>query len=187
MIFREMDLRGAFLIDLEPAGDERGFFARTYCREEFEARGLRAIHAQSSISFNAARGTLRGLHYQLAPAEEAKLVRCTRGAIYDVLVDLRRGSPTFCRWAAVELSAENRRMVYAAEGMAHGFITLRDSTEVLYQISAPYRPELARGVRFDDPAFGIRWPLEPAVMSERDRSYPPFDPRAAGVAGRRDG
>lgn len=175
MIFHPLRLEGAFVVEPEPVADERGFFARTWCRREFEAQGLRADLAQCSVSFNARRGTLRGLHYQAEPHAEAKLVRCTRGAIWDVLVDLRPDSPTFTEHAAVVLDETNRRMVYVPEGVAHGFLTLADATEVFYQISTSHHPASARGVRWDDPAFAIPWPEPVRVISERDRSFPDFD------------
>jgi dTDP-4-dehydrorhamnose 3,5-epimerase len=172
VIFTETKLKGAFVIEPERIEDERGFFARTFCEREFEARGLNARVAQCSISFNRKKGTLRGMHYQVAPHEEAKLVRCTRGAIYDVIIDLRADSPTFRQWVAVELTEDNRRMLYIPEGFAHGFQTLEDNTEVFYQISEFYHPESARGVRWDDPAFGIDWPPEDQrVISARDQDY----------------
>jgi dTDP-4-dehydrorhamnose 3,5-epimerase len=155
--------------------DERGFFARTWCRQEFEAHGLNSRLAQSSISFNKRRGTLRGMHYQSAPDEEAKLVRCTMGAIYDVTIDLRRDSPTFKQWVGLELTAENRRMLYIPEGFAHGLQTLTDDTEVFYQISERYAPESARGVRWNDPAFAIDWPVSVTIISERDNTYADFE------------
>lgn len=176
MIFQPTPLAGAFLVRPEPVADERGFFARTYCREEFASHGLGREPLQSSISYNIRRGTLRGLHYQAPPHAEAKLVRCTRGRIHDVIVDLRRGSPTFRCWWAAELSADNRDMVYVPEGLAHGFLTLEDDTEVAYQISAPYRPESARGFRYDDPSFAIDWPSAPVVVGRRDLAFAPFDP-----------
>lgn len=172
MIFTETKLRGAYLIEPELLEDERGFFARTWSAEEFLARGLNPKIAQCNTSLNRQKGTLRGMHYQIAPNEETKLVRCTAGVIYDVIVDLRRDSPTWARWFGVELTAQNRLMVYVPEGFAHGFQTLTDQTEVLYQVSAYYHPESARGVRWDDPAFGIEWPIAISVMSERDRSHP---------------
>ncbi len=172
MIFHALPLDGAYRVEIDPKRDERGFFARTFCHDEFGSRGFVANFPQCSLSFNPRRSTLRGLHYQLPPHAVTKLGRCTRGAIYDVIVDLRPESPTFRRWAAAELSAERRNALYIPERFAHGFLTLEDDTEVFYQISHPYRPEAARGVRFDDPAFGIRWPAAPAVIGERDRSYP---------------
>lgn len=174
MKFSPTALVGACIIDIEPVPDERGFFARSWCREEFARHGLNPDLAQCSISFNKKRGTLRGMHYQAKPHEETKVVRCTRGAIYDVIVDLRPESPTFRKWIAVELSADNRRMLYIPAGFAHGFQSLTDDTEVFYQISAPYYPESARGVRWDDPAFGIEWPVMERVISDKDRQYPDF-------------
>jgi dTDP-4-dehydrorhamnose 3,5-epimerase len=176
MKFVETQLPGAFVIEPESAGDGRGFFARTFCAHEFAERGLNPSIAQCSVSFNHRRGTLRGMHYQSAPFEEAKLVRCTAGAIHDVILDLRPFSPSFRNWIAVELSAANRRTVYIPAGLAHGFQTLEDASEVFYQISKPYAPEHACGVRWDDPAFAIRWPLCQPILSERDRSYPDFEP-----------
>jgi dTDP-4-dehydrorhamnose 3,5-epimerase len=176
MKFVETQLPGAFVIEPEPVGDTRGFFARTFYAHEFAERGLDPSIAQCSVSFNHRRGTLRGMHYQSAPFEEAKLVRCTAGAIHDVILDLRPFSPSFRQWIAVELSAANRRMLYIPAGMAHGFQTLEDASEVFYQISKPYAPEHACGVRWDDPAFAIRWPLRDPILSERDRTYPDFAP-----------
>jgi dTDP-4-dehydrorhamnose 3,5-epimerase len=178
--FRELPLTGAFLIEPERKADERGFFARAWCRAEFEAHGIRHDWPQCNISFNRRRGTLRGLHYQADPFGEAKLVRCTMGAIYDVIVDLRPGSPTQGRWAAAELTAENRRMVYAPAGFAHGFQTLTDNTEVFYQMGACYSQEAARGVRWDDPVLAIAWPACPErIVSAGDRNYPGFEPCGA--------
>lgn len=174
MTFRRTQLPGVVEVDMELKVDERGCFARSWCADEFEANGMFTKIAQCSISFNKSRGTLRGLHYQAAPYAEAKLVRCTRGAVYDVALDLRPSSPTFGKWAAAELTAENRRALYIPEGCAHGFLTLKDETEVFYQISEFYHPELACGVRWNDPAFKIVWPQEVIVISERDRSYPDF-------------
>lgn len=154
--------------------DERGFFARTWCAEEFKEAGLDARLVQCSISFNARKGTLRGMHYQAVPIAETKLVRCTMGAIYDVVLDLRTESPTFRKWIGMTLSAENREMVYIPEGCAHGFLTLEDHSEVFYQMSEFYYPEAARGVRWDDPAFGIEWPGDVTVISERDRTLSDF-------------
>lgn len=174
MILKQLPVAGAFLIEPEPLADERGFFARTYCVEELGQHGLETAIAQGSLSFNHHRGTVRGLHFQAAPHEETKLVRCTRGAIFDVLVDLRPDSPTFLSHAALTLSAENRTQVYIPRGVAHGFQTLEEGTEVFYQISTPHAPESARGFRFDDPAFGITWPLPVAMISDRDLSWPRF-------------
>ncbi len=172
MIFRETTLKGAWIIEPERLEDGRGFFARTWCRDEFEARGLSPDFVQCNVSYNRRRGTVRGLHYQDAPHAEAKLVRCTRGAIFDVLVDLREGSDTYLNWAAAELTADNRKMVFAPEGVAHGFQTLDDDTEVFDQMSEPYHPEWARGVRWDDPGLAIAWPLPEGIVSDRDRSLP---------------
>lgn len=174
MIFHETKLRGVFEIQPEPKCDERGFFARTWCQKEFEEKGLAPTVVQSSVSFNARKGTLRGMHYQAQPHAENKLVSCTKGAIYDVVVDLRPASPTFKSWIGVTLTAANRRMVYVPEGCAHGFLTMQDETEVFYQISEFYNAESARGVRWDDPAFQIVWPGPAEVISERDRTYPDF-------------
>jgi len=177
MIFHETKLPGAFEVHLELTPDERGFFARAWCQKEFEAHGLSASLAQCNVSFNTRRGTLRGMHYQAAPYGESKLVRCTKGAIYDVVVDLRPDSPTFRQWIAVVLTAANRHMLYVPEGCGHGFLTLEDETEIFYQMSQLYNAESARGVRWDDPAFQIAWPEKVEVISERDRTYPNFDIR----------
>ena len=174
MIFTETKLRGAFLVDIERHEDERGFFARSWCRHEFEAHGLNPKIAQCNVSFNIRKGTLRGMHYQMAPFEEAKLVRCTRGALCDVIVDLRPDSVTFKQHVSEVLTAENRRMLFVPEGFAHGFLTLEDATEVLYQMSEYHAPGGARGFRWNDPAFRIPWPAEVEVISERDRDYPDF-------------
>ena len=178
MIFKESPLAGAFVIDLEPIGDERGFFARSFCRREFEAHGLNPDLAQCNISLNLRQGTLRGMHWQVAPHQEAKLVRCTRGAIHDVIIDLRQDSSTFTAHFSVDLTAADRRILYVPEGFAHGFLTLEDDTEVFYQMSEFFAPDAARGVRYDDPAFGIRWPREVLVVSDRDQSYPDWEPVA---------
>jgi dTDP-4-dehydrorhamnose 3,5-epimerase len=177
MIFTETTLKGAFLIEPERREDERGFFARTWCRREFASHGLQKQWVQCNISFNRQKGTLRGLHYQTPPYEEAKLIRCTRGAMYDVIIDLRADSSTFTRWVAVELTADDRRMLYIPEGFAHGFQTLTDDTEIFYQMSQFYAPEHASGVRWDDPALSIAWPADERTISERDRSYPDFLPQ----------
>ena len=176
MKFTQTVLAGAYIIDIEPAQDERGFFARSWCRREFERHGLNPDIAQCNISFNKKRGTLRGLHYQVEPYEETKIVRCTSGAIYDVIVDLRPKSSTFKKWIAVELTTENWRMLYIPSGVAHGFQTLVDDTEISYQISEFYHSDSSRGVRWDDPAFGIKWPSADRVISEKDRQYPDFEP-----------
>lgn len=174
MNFVGTPLPGVFIVEIEPIEDERGFFARTFCAQEFAARGLCPQFAQVSVSYNARAGTLRGMHYQAQPDAEAKLVRCTRGAIYDVALDLRRGTSTFGKWHAVELSAANHRALYVPEGCAHGFQTLLDDSEVLYQISAPFKPGAARGVRWDDPAFGIAWPPAQRTVSGRDAAFADF-------------
>ena len=174
MKFTETVLPGAFVIDVEAIEDERGFFARRWSRWEFEEHGLNTDIAQCSVSFNGKRGTLRGLHYQTKPYEEAKLVWCIRGAIHDVILDLRPSSPSYKKWIAVELTAANRKMLYVPEGFAHGYQTLEDDTEVSYQIFESYQPEYARGVRWNDPAFAIPWPLPDRTMSERDRNFPDF-------------
>ena len=171
MIFTETKLKGAFVIEPEKLEDERGFFARTFCRKEFEGHGLNPNLVQCNISFNKKRGTVRGMHFQVKPYEEAKLVSCLRGAIYDVIIDLRPNSPTYRQWVAVELSGENFRLLYIPEGFAHGFQTLEDNTEGFYQMSEFYHPECARGVRWNDPAFGIQWPLHITIISERDSHY----------------
>jgi dTDP-4-dehydrorhamnose 3,5-epimerase len=184
MRITESRLRGAFVVEVERHEDERGYFARTFCREEFERAGLKALVEQCSTSFNRRRGTLRGLHFQIAPAAEHKLVRCTRGRIYDVIVDLRPDSPTAYQWLGVELSEENGRALYVPAGFAHGFQTLVDEAEVFYQISEPYRPDLARGVRWDDPRLAIQWPVSDPILSARDRALPLLDgtPDAGGLA-----
>ena len=175
MKFLPTGLTGAVVIEPEPLRDERGSFSRTFCREEFRAHGIELTVVQCSVSFNVRRGTLRGLHYQAPPKAEAKLVRCTAGEAFDVIVDLRRGSPTFGRWFAIELTAAGGRMIYVPEGFAHGFQTLRDDTELFYMMSESYSPPHARGVRWDDPQLGIRWPMAPTVMSARDRELPALD------------
>jgi dTDP-4-dehydrorhamnose 3,5-epimerase len=174
MIFRETTIGGVWIIEPECHEDQRGFFARTWDTDEFAKLGLSARLVQCSISYNRLRGTLRGMHYQAEPHEETKVVRCTAGSIFDVAVDLRPVSPTFCSWFGAELSAENRLALYVPEGCAHGFLTLTDRSEVAYQISEPHAPDAARGVRWDDPAFGIDWPEDVVVINERDRSYPDF-------------
>ena len=181
MQVRETPLAGAWLIELDLHADERGWFARTFDSEEFEARGLNPRVVQCNASFNPTRATLRGMHYQAEPHGESKLVRCVRGSVYDVALDLRGDSPTFCRWHGVELSAENHLALYIPAGMAHGFQTLTDDCEMLYQMGHRYVPDAGRGVRWDDPAFGIEWPAAPVErsISEKDLSYPDFDPRAA--------
>jgi dTDP-4-dehydrorhamnose 3,5-epimerase len=170
--FTKTAIQGVVLVEPEKLVDERGFFARAWCREAFEEHGLNPDVAQTNIGFSPRRGTLRGLHLQAAPYEEAKLVRCTRGAIYDVAVDLRPDSPTFLGWLGLRLSADSHRMLYVPEGCAHGYLTLTDDAEITYQASRPYVREAAGGRRYDDPALGIEWPIEIAVVSEQDRSWP---------------
>jgi dTDP-4-dehydrorhamnose 3,5-epimerase len=178
MIFNATQLDDAWLIDLEPREDERGFFARIWCRQELAAQGLDTEIAQESLSFNRHRGTVRGLHFQRAPHEETKIVRCARGGIFDVIVDLRSQSPSYLRWQGFELTEENRKAIYAPKGFAHGFQTLADNTEIVYQISEFYAPNSAGGYRYDDAAFCIAWPLPVTVISERDLSWPAFKPCA---------
>lgn len=174
MRFTPTPIPGAYLVDIQPAEDERGFFARTYCEDEFRGNGLESHFAQGSIAFSKRKGTLRGFHYQRDPHAEVKLIRCTRGAVYDVVIDLRPHSLTFRQWFPAELTAGNRRMLYIPKGLAHGYQTLDDDTEISYQMSDPYHPEAAAGVRWDDPAFAVRWPLDVTVISEQDRSWPDF-------------
>jgi len=174
MVFTETELPGVWIIAPEIREDARGFFARTWCAREFAERGIDDRWVQSSISFNKKKGTIRGLHFQRAPHEEGKLVRCTAGGLYDVAVDLRSSSPSYKRHVAVELTAANRKMLYVAKGCAHGFQTLEDATEVAYEISEFHSPDHGAGVRWDDPAFGIRWPLADPILSDRDRGYPDF-------------
>jgi len=171
MNFQRLSIAGSYLVEPEPHADDRGFFVRTYCSKVFADKGLNPNLRQCSISFSVSRHTLRGMHYQLSPHEEAKLVRCTQGAAYHVVLDLRDESENYLQWAGAELSAANRNMIYVPEGVAHGFITLQDDTEIFYQISECYSPESAAGVRWDDPVFDIAWPSKPAVISERDRGF----------------
>ncbi|RUT33267.1 dTDP-4-dehydrorhamnose 3,5-epimerase [Paenibacillus zeisoli] len=172
MIFHKTSLEDAYIIEAEPIEDERGYFARTWCKREFEAQGLSSELVQCSISFNKRRGTLRGMHYQIAPYEEVKLVRCTRGSIFDVIIDMRPNSRTYLKWISIELTANNRKMLYIPAGFAHGFQTLEDNTEVSYQMNEFYHPECARGIRWDDPLFNIDWPItDQIIMSEKDRAY----------------
>ncbi len=175
MVFNEIEVIGAFAVELEKLEDERGFFARAWCEKEFRQQGLNACIAQCNISFSRKRDTLRGMHYQASPCEEAKLVRCTKGAIYDVIIDLRPDSGSFLKHAAVHLSEVNRSMVYVPKGCAHGFLTLEDNTEVFYQMSSQYAPEYARGVRWNDPVFAIHWPIERPIILDRDNHYPDFN------------
>jgi dTDP-4-dehydrorhamnose 3,5-epimerase len=176
MIFTETPLKGAYLIDLEKRGDERGFFARAYCEREFGNQGLVTRFVQVNNSLSAIKGTLRGMHYQLAPKAETKVVRCIRGALYDAILDLRENSPTFGQSFGAELSAENRRTMYVPKGFAHGFFTLTDDTEALYFVDEFYAPECERGVRWNDPRFAVKWPGQPTVLSDKDRDVRDFDP-----------
>lgn len=182
MKFTATPLAGAWLVDLEPHGDARGFFARMFCAREFAARGLATQFVQFSTSMNALSHTLRGMHFQLPPHDETKLVRCLVGALYDVIVDLRPGSPTLGQSFGAELSAANRRMMYVPKGFAHGFLTLAPNTEILYFIDAFYAQESARGVRWNDSALAIGWPAEPVLVSDRDAAYPDFNPRVLQTA-----
>ena len=174
MIFTETELKGAFVIELEKFGDERGFFALSWSQDEFAKRGLESSMAECNVSFNRERGTLRGMHYQEDPYGQAKVVRCTMGAIYDVIIDLRSESLTFKKWFGVELTAENRLNLYVPKGFAHGFQTLEDNSEISYQMSSPYVPDSGRGVRWNDPAFGIEWPEKVRIMNPRDKDYRDF-------------
>ena len=179
MIFTETSLQGAYVVELEPFQDERGFFARAWCQREFREHGLTPVVVQANLSYNKKKSTLRGMHYQVEPYGEAKMVRCVRGRIYDVIIDLRPESPTYRQWFGVELTAENHKMLYVPENFAHGFQTLENDTEVLYQVSQFYTPGAERGIRYDDPAFNIKWPLDVAVISEKDRSWADFQEAAA--------
>jgi dTDP-4-dehydrorhamnose 3,5-epimerase len=174
MKFKETGLPGAYLVETEPHEDERGYFARVFCSEQFAEQGLETDYVQNSISQNRRRGTLRGLHYQAEPAAEVKLVQCLRGSLFDVIIDLRPRSATYCRWYGLELSAANKRLLYIPQGFAHGFQTLEDDTLVYYMISQTFAPEYARGVRWDDPVFGIKWPLANPIISDKDRRLPDY-------------
>jgi dTDP-4-dehydrorhamnose 3,5-epimerase len=174
MIFKETTLRGAYIIEPDKREDGRGFFTRIWCRSEFEAQGLNPNFVQANLSYNVKKGTLRGMHYQIAPFGESKLVRCTRGSVYDVIIDLRPASPTFRSWLGAELSATNYKMLFVPEGFAHGFLSLADDAELTYQVSQFYHPESEHGVRYDDPAFGIEWPIEIEVISDKDKGWPDF-------------
>jgi dTDP-4-dehydrorhamnose 3,5-epimerase len=181
MLFNLTPLGGAYTIDFEKSGDDRGFFARLFCAREFRQAGLETQYVQVNDSFSAKRGTLRGMHYQLPPAAEVKLVRCIRGALNDVIVDLRPDSPTFKQWFGVELTADNRRMMYVPRGFGHGFMTLAEDTEVLYLVSAFYTPEHERGLRYNDENLGIKWPASPTEISDKDRNWPDLDPKYHGL------
>jgi dTDP-4-dehydrorhamnose 3,5-epimerase len=176
MKFTETPIKGAFILELEPLEDDRGFFARSFCRREFEARGLNPKVAQCNISYNRQKHTLRGMHFQIAPYEEAKLITCIRGAIWDVIIDLRSYSPAYCHWFALDLTADNHKMLYIPEGVAHGFQTLENESTVFYQISEFYHPQSAQGVRWNDPVFGIRWPHPHSLVSARDQNFSDFKP-----------
>ena len=186
MKFHSATLAGAHTIELEKRGDERGFFARFFCEKEFAQQGLEKRFVQINNSLSAKKGTLRGMHYQLPPAAEVKVVRCVRGALFDVIVDLRAGSPTFGKWFGAELTAENRTVMYVPRGFAHGFITLADDTEAFYLVSAFYSPENERGARWNDPAIDIRWPIEPVEQSEKDKAWPDLNPEFHGFETMRD-
>ena len=179
MVITETKLKGVFVIALEPYNDVRGFFARAWSDKEFEAAGIDARFVESNVSFNKKKGTLRGMHFQLPPHGQGKLVRCTRGSIYDVVIDLRPDSETFKQWFPLEISAENHLMLYVPAGFAHGFLTLEPDTEVLYQTTAYYAPEHAGGVRWNDPAFNITWPIDDPIMIDRDRNYKDFHSQRA--------
>lgn len=181
MKFSPLPLGGAFLIDLEKRGDDRGFFARFFCEDEFAKHGLITRFEQINNSLTSNKGTLRGMHYQLPPAAEVKVVRCLRGALFDVILDLRPHSATFGQWYGEVLTAENRRMMYVPEGFAHGFLTMEPDTEALYLVSAKYAPAAERGIRFNDPKFGIRWPAAPVELSDKDRNWPDYDPAYHGA------
>jgi dTDP-4-dehydrorhamnose 3,5-epimerase len=176
MKFTSTQLKGAYIIELEKRGDDRGFFARAFCKNEFEALGLNNNIVQINNSLSKDKGTLRGMHYQLNPKEEDKIVRCINGSLYDVIIDLRPESETFKQWYGIELNAENRKMLYVPKGFAHGFITLAEDTEAFYLTTEFYSPELERGVRFNDPQFNIKWPIDPVVISEKDKNHPDFNP-----------
>ena len=175
MEFTETKLKGAFTIEIKQLTDDRGFFGRSWCKREMEEHGLNGNVVQANTSFSKTRGTLRGMHYQKHPYEETKLVRCTKGALYDVIIDLRKESPTFLQWFGVELTADNYKMLYVPEGFAHGFITLEDNTEVTYLVTQFYTPGAEAGIRFDDKMFNIQWPLNVTVISEKDKSHPDFN------------
>ncbi|MDA8087465.1 MAG: dTDP-4-dehydrorhamnose 3,5-epimerase [Nitrospiraceae bacterium] len=182
MKFVKTRLDGAFIVEPEAEADGSGFLAGSWCQHEFEMLGIHKKPVQSNVSFNKKRGTLRGLHYQAAPYSEAKLVRCTLGAVYDVIADLRPDSPTYQQWMSVELTQKNRRLLYVPEGFAHGFMTLRDNTEVFYQMTRFYMPEYSRGIRWNDPLFEIKWPLKVSEISDKDRQYPDFVPSAVSLS-----
>ncbi len=175
MIFTETKLKGAFVLEIKKIEDDRGFFGRSWCKNEMEEHGLNGEIVQANTSFSHRKGTLRGMHFQVPPYEEAKIIRCVRGAMYDVIIDLRPGSPTFRQWVGVELSQDNYKLFYVPEGFAHSFITLTDDVEVYYNVTAFYTPGAERGIRWNDKAFNIKWPIEPVVISTKDRDHPDFD------------
>ena len=181
MKFHKAPLQDAYVIEMEPRGDERGFFARAFCENEFREAGLVSHYAQVNNSLSVQKGTLRGMHYQLPPAAEVKLVRCVRGGLHDLIVDLRPDSPSFGKWFGADLTAENRLMMYVPRGFAHGFVTLTDDAEAFYLVSAPYAPRQERGLRFDDPWFAAEWPVRPTEVSDKDGSWPAFDPDFHGI------
>ncbi len=174
MVFKETKLKGAYIIEIKKIEDERGFFGRSFCRKELTEHGLKGDIVQANTSFSNTKGTLRGMHYQVAPYEEAKIIRCVRGAMYDVIIDLRPGSSSFRQWTGTELTSDNYRMLYVPEGFAHGFLTLTDNVEVYYNVTAFYTPGTERGIRWNDPAFNIEWPFDPVVISEKDLNHPVF-------------
>jgi len=174
MIFCKLSLKDAHIVEIEKLSDNRGFFARSWCQKEFDRHGLISTVVQANISWNKKRGTLRGMHYQIPPYEEVKLVRCSRGSIYDVIIDLRKDSPSYMQWLGVELTADDYKLLYVPGGFAHGFQTLKDDTEVVYQVSQFYTPGAEAGLRWDDPAFNIKWPLEVQVISDKDRDWPDY-------------
>jgi dTDP-4-dehydrorhamnose 3,5-epimerase len=176
MKITETPIRGAFLIDIEPMGDERGFFGRAFCKNELGKAGLFPDIVQINNSFSRFRGTLRGMHYQLAPRAEDKIVRCIKGSLFDAIIDLREGSETFGEWYGTELSAENRRMIFVPKGFAHGILTLEDDTEIFYLVTEFYSKDHERGIRWNDPRFDVRWPIEPVIISDKDKNHPLFNP-----------
>lgn len=176
MIFQETFLKGAYIIELEKKTDERGFFARAFCKKEFGSFDLYNEIVQINNSFSRFKGTLRGMHYQIGKKAEDKIIRCFSGSLYDVIIDLRPNSPTFGKWFGIELSSENRKMLYVPKGFAHGFITLEDNTEVFYLVTEYYSPSYERGIRWNDPFFKIKWPIEPVIISEKDNNFPDFNP-----------
>lgn len=175
MIFTETKLKDSYILEIKKMEDARGFFGRSWCQKEFEEHGLVPCVVQANVSYNKKKGTLRGMHYQIAPYEETKLVRCTRGALYDVIIDLRPDSPTYKQWLGVELTADNYKMLYVPKGFAHGFITLEDNTEATYQVSQFYTPGAEGGIRYNDPLFGIEWPVEVTVISDKDKSWANYE------------